>query len=346
MSTASTRRRFLAQCGALALVSAAGRISTAHGRERGGYVLATATTGGTFYPVGVALATLTKLTLEPTEGIALTAVTSTGSARNIEMMRANEAHFAILQGLYGAHAWTGTGLMAESGPQTWMRSISMLWDNVEHFGVRSSLVTDGTIDDLKSLRGRKFSIGVRESGSAGSGTTILENLGIPPEETFDLAYLGYTPSAKALEAGIIDGFNIPGGAPVGAVTQAFAVMGRDLTILDFTPEQVVRANGGLDLWTAFRLPVGTYPGQERDIHTISQPNFLATRADMDEDVVYLITKTLFENLAFLRGIHDSTRSLGLDRALVGLPAPLHPGAVRYYREIDLAIPDRLITPEG
>jgi TRAP transporter TAXI family solute receptor len=165
MSTASTRRRFLAQCGALALVSAAGRISTAHGRERGGYVLATATTGGTFYPVGVALATLTKLTLEPTEGIALTAVTSTGSARNIEMMRANEAHFAILQGLYGAHAWTGTGLMAESGPQTWMRSISMLWDNVEHFGVRSSLVTDGTIDDLKSLRGRKFSIGVRESGS-------------------------------------------------------------------------------------------------------------------------------------------------------------------------------------
>ena len=77
--------------------------------------------------------------------------------------------------------------------------------------------------------------------------------------------------------------------------------------------------------------------------TIAQPNFLAVRADMSEEDVYKITKTMYENLPFLNAIHAATKAMDISKAVAGLPMPLHPGAVRYYREAGLNIPDRLIA---
>ena len=74
-----------------------------------------------------------------------------------------------------------------------------------------------------------------------------------------------------------------------------------------------------------------------------QPNFLGTHADVDEEHVYLITKTIYENLPFLNGIHPATKVMALEKAIDGLPAPLHPGAARYYQEQGLNIPARLIA---
>ena len=73
------------------------------------YIMATATTGGTYYPVGVAIATLSKLKLEPQYGFSLSAISSAGSGENVKLMREEEAQFAILQGLYGAWAEVPTG---------------------------------------------------------------------------------------------------------------------------------------------------------------------------------------------------------------------------------------------
>jgi TRAP transporter TAXI family solute receptor len=129
---------------------------------------------------------------------------------------------------------------------------------------------------------------------------------------FNLAYLGYGPSADALQNGAIAGFNIPGGVPVGAVTRAFAALGDGLTVLDFTDAQMARVNGDQELWTRYVIPAGTYPGQDKDIRTMAQPNFLAVHADVPEDVVYKITKTVYENLPFLRNIHKATAAMALD----------------------------------
>ena len=191
------------------------------------YILATASTGGTYYPVGVALATLTKVKLEPTQGISMSAINSAGSGENIKLLRENEAQFAILQGLYGAWAWNGEGAMATSGQQEKLRSVSMLWQNVEHFVVRGKYAKTGTITDLKALEGEKFSIGKKNSGTEGSGRTILGNLGINADK-FNLAYMGYGPSADALQNGTIDGMNIPAGVPASAITRAYAAMGDDI----------------------------------------------------------------------------------------------------------------------
>lgn len=326
---------------ALVIICIACLSGSAWSAER--YILATATTGGTYYPVGVALATLTKVKLEPTTGIALSAISSAGSAENVKLLKDNEAQFAILQGLYGAWAWQGKGAMQGSGPQKQLRSVTMLWQNVEHFAIFSHYVQSGNISDLQLMAGKKFSIGVRNSGTEGSGRFILEGLGFDPERQLDLVYLGYGPSANAIQNNTIEGFNIPAGVPVGAVTQAYAALGENLRILDFTPEQIARANQGLDLWTPYTIPANTYPSQLKPVQTMAQPNFLAVRNDIPEQTVYAITQAIYENLPFLNGIHKATRDMALERAIVGLPMPLHPGAARYFKEKGLTLPAKLIA---
>ncbi len=329
---------------AAALLVLGASASIGQAQDARSYILATATTGGTYYPVGVALATLVKVKLEPKQHISMSAISSAGSGENVKLLRENQAQFAILQGLFGAWAWTGTGMLKGEGKQEHLRSISMLWQNVEHFVVTKAKAPSGTIDDLKQFGGAPFSIGAHNSGTEGSGRAILQGLGIDPEQMFDVAYMGYTPSAEALQNGTIVGANLPGGVPVSAVAQAFAAAGGNLVILDFTDEQMARANSVYDLWSRYQIPAATYPGQDQAVSTIAQPNFLAVRDDIPDDDVYQITKAMYENLPFLQNIHAATKAMALDKAIAGLPVPLHPGAVRFYEEQGMTIPDRLKPP--
>ena len=329
--------------GVLALFLVAGVLASyaASAQEERAYILTTATTGGTYYPVGVALATLTKVKLEPKQKISMSAISSAGSGENVKLLREDQAQFAILQGLFGQWAWNGTGKVEADGKQEHLRSITMLWQNVEQMVLSSDMIDTGTIDDLAALAGKPFSIGKKNSGTEGSGQTLLTNLGLD-WEGFELVNQGYGPTAEGLQNGTIVGANLTGGPPVSAVTQAFAALGDQLTILDFTDEQMARANGDGSLWTRYVIPANTYPGQGKEVNTIAQPNFLAVRADVDEDAVYMITKTIFENLPFLNNIHAATKAMALDKAIAGLPAPLHPGALKYYQEQGLEIPEELI----
>lgn len=335
------KRQFLKSAIGLASAAALGISATsALAQESHQYIMGTATTGGTYYPVGVALSTLVKVKLEPESGIALSAISSAGSSENLKLMDEDQAQFGILQGLYGAYAWEGEGPVPKAYRD--LRSVSMLWQNVEHFVVNNDRVDTGTIDDMTSLYDASFSIGARNSGTEGSGRYILGQLGITPDE-MDIAYLGYGPSADALQNGTIEGMNIPAGVPASAVTRAYANADGDITTLDFTEEQLEKVNSRFELWSAYDIPAGTYPNQDEVIHTIAQPNILAARADVPDDDVYAITKAMYENLPFLNNIHPATKAMALEKAIVGLPMPLHPGAARFFEEQGLEIPERLIA---
>ena len=320
-----------------------GSITTAQAADERNYLLATASTGGTYYPVGVALSTLVKVKLQPKQKIGMSAINSAGSGENIKLLRENEVQFAILQGLYGAYAWNGTGPIESEGPQKNLRSVSMLWQNVEHYAVLKKFAKTGTISDMVALKGEAMSMGKKNSGTLGSNTVILGNLGVDIEKDYNLIYVGYGPTADALQNGQISGFGIPAGVPASAVTKAMANLGDDMAVLDLTDEQMKQADGGLGLWTRYVIPADTYPGQKKDINTIAQPNFLGVRADVDEDAVYQITKTIYENLPFLNAIHGATKAMAIEKAIAGLPMPLHPGAAKYYQEVGIEIPARLLV---
>jgi hypothetical protein len=193
------------------------------------------------------------------------------------------------------------------------------------------------------MKGETLSLGAKNSGTLGSNTVLLTNLGADVEKDYNLIYVGYGPSANAMQNGQAAGMSIPAGVPAGAITKAMANMGDDLVVVDFTDEQLKQADGGMELWTRYVIPADTYPGQTKDINTIAQPNFLSVRADVDEDAVYLITKTIYENLPFLNAIHGATKAMSVEKAIAGLPMPLHPGAAKYYQEVGIQIPDRLLA---
>jgi TRAP transporter TAXI family solute receptor len=305
-------------------------------------ILATATTGGTYYPVGVAIATVTTNNLDASDDISMTAITSAGSGENIQLLKNKEADLAIIQSLYGAMAWQGRGRF-EGKEQSYIRSITVLWENVEHFVILAKYSRAGDMSDMENIRKKNFSIGKRGSGTETSGRVILGALGFNPGKDFKLKYLGYNPSAGALQNGRIVGMNIPAGPPASAITQAIATIGpQGIRVLEFSEAHIEQVNSNYDVWKRAVIKAGTYPGQKQDIRTISQSNLLVVHQDLTADVVYEITKNLYENLNFLRKVHKSSEEMSLERALSGLSVPLHPGALRYYREKGLEIPDHLL----
>ena len=305
------------------------------------YVLNTASTGGTYHPVGTAISTLTKIKLLPKAKFSLTAVNSAGSGANVQALGSGTADFAILQGLFGSYAATGTGPV--SAPQKNIRSVTMLWQNVEQFVLANEYVKTGTVDDLKALKGKSMGMGKQNSGTIGSNDVLLKGLGIDMEKDYKLMYAGYGPSADAFANGQIVGAGMCGGPPTGALTKLMAANKGKFTILEITPEQGKVMDGGRKLWVPYTLPKGSYPGQEKEINTIAQPNFLAVNDNVDEEHVYKLTKTMYENLTFLAAIHPAVKVMNIQKAMDGLPVPLHPGAVRYYKEVGLTVPAHLIV---
>jgi TRAP transporter TAXI family solute receptor len=310
--------------------------------EARSYILSTASTGGTYYPVGVAVATLTKVKLEPKQKLSLSAITSAGSGDNLNLMRKNEAQFGILQGLYGAWAWNGTGPFKKQGANKDFRSVTMLWKNVEHFTVKKSLVESDNLKDMGALYGKTFSIGKKNSGTEGSGKYILGSLGLNTSK-FNNVHMGYGASAGAMQDGRIVGMNTPGGVPVSAITRALSSDGDNLKVLNVSDESLDKINQDFPLWVRQVIPANTYPNQKDPINTIAQPNFLAVKADLPEHDVYLVTKAIYENLPFLQSIHSATKVMNIENAISGLTVPLHPGAARYYREVGVTIPAHLVS---
>ena len=325
-----------------ALVVSAGLVTSGGAfAESADYVLNTASTGGTYHPVGTAISTLSKVKLLPQNDFSLTAVNSAGSGANVQALSAGTADFAILQGLFGSYAVTGTGPVTE--PQTNLRSVTMLWQNVEQFVLPVEMAKTGTVEDLQDVKGMSVGMGRQNSGTIGSNTVLLSGLGLDVANDFTLVDAGYGPTADALANGQAVAAGIPAGPPTGAITKLMASNEGKFTILDVTADQAAAMDAGRNLWVPYTIPAGTYPGQEADVNTIAQPNFLAVNADVDEEHVYLLTKTMYENLPFLQAIHPATKAMAIEASMSGLPAPLHPGAARYYTEVGLDIPAHLIA---
>ena len=300
--------------------------------------IATASTGGTYYPIGVGMGNLWTEKLGD-EGIRATGQASAGSVENIDLLRNGEAQLAILQGLIAAQAYSGQGNF-EGNAYEGLRTIAMLWPNVEHFVLANNHVETGTISDIE---GKRFSVGPQASGTEQSTLVIMEGIGLTKDD-ISPEYLGYDDTASALKDGRIDGGSMPAGVPVASVTDLYA-SGTDVTILEVTDEQLEAINNIYNAWYRYVIPADAYPNLDKEIHTIAQPNLLAVADTVDEDVVYLLTKTLFENLDYMYGVHDSAKFIKLETALDGLPAPLHPGAYKYYQEVGLDIPEHLVPPE-
>ena len=287
------------------------------------------------YTAAVSLSSLIKFKLLPTQKIDLQALKTSGAIDSVRMLQAGDAELAILPAVVGHGARLGIGSFAGEPPETGFRAIATLWQDALHLVVREGDVTTGTIDDLARLKDPKVYLGENSSGVVDINRLLFKDLGMDVDRTFVPTPIADGDGISAMKRGDVDAISATMRPPETMFNGAFEGGDSGLRLLDVTENQLIRANSNHWLWTPYVIPADTYPGQNEDIWTIATANHLVARADVDSDVIYAVTKSMFENLAYLKRVDPLMADLSLESALAGMAMPLHPGALRYYEEVGL-----------
>ncbi|MDH3660502.1 MAG: TAXI family TRAP transporter solute-binding subunit [Alphaproteobacteria bacterium] len=298
-------------------------------------VLASGRSDTPAFAAAVGLSSLIKFELLPTEKIDLQTLESSGAVDSMRRLQAGDAELAIVPSVIGHAARLGMGSFAGDPPETAVRAIATLWRDALHLVVREDDVTTGTIDDLAKLKKRKLLLGEASTGTVDANRLLFADLGMDADQSFELATIADGDGVAAIKRGEVDAFSATARPPEAMFEGLFKDDTSRLRLLDVTETQLTRANGNHWLWTPYLIPAATYPGQGEDVWTIAFSNLLVARADVDPDVVYAMTKSIFENLAYLKRVDALMTDLSLETALAGMSMPLHPGALRYYQESGL-----------
>ena len=286
--------------------------------------IATGGTGGVFYPYGGGIA---KVIDEHIPNVEATAEVTAASVDNLKFVRDRKADLAFTTADTLADAVNGTDVF--NGSKLPIQTLAVLYKNYTHVVTLAS----SPIRTMSDLKGRVVSTGSPGSGTEVTAFRILEAFGIDPEKDIKKQRLGVTESADALKDGKVDAFFWSGGLPTAAILDLGHTQGITIRMLsnDGSLPSLTSAYGN-SLYVQGIVPHNVYPGIESDIGVVSIPNILVVHADMDEELVYEITKALFENRAELVAIHPEAQNLAPEYAVKDSPAPFHPGAIRYYRE--------------
>ncbi|MCX5861376.1 MAG: TAXI family TRAP transporter solute-binding subunit [Deltaproteobacteria bacterium] len=300
-------------------------------------LMATGMPGGTYYHVGLGMASLWTTKLRGM-GIRVSAAISEGSRENIEAIRIADADIVVAEDFFCSMAYTGTSVY-KGQPLTELRAITSLWPETVNLLIRSEKLKTGTLQDLEGLT---LATGLHDSGNKYT-TELLIDSEKSLRHTVRLRSMSNAAAVEALRNGTVQAVDLTGGTPVPVISSLFHEGKPYLAFLEITDSQMeaVRAEGWTNVFRSV-IPPGTYFGQDKAVNSVGQMNVLATTAALDPDVVYALTKTLYENLDYMARVHPACRSIVLDKAFEGITVPLHLGAIRYYRERQIRVPESLI----
>ncbi|MFA5121014.1 TAXI family TRAP transporter solute-binding subunit [Zavarzinia sp.] len=308
--------------------------------------IATGSAAGTYFPVGDTIARLLSHPpgLPPCDagapcgvtGLIATAETSDGSVANVAAVSSGAVETALAQADVVAWALEGKGLFAGKPALANLRVIANLYVESMHIVVRR----EAGITSVPGLTGRKVSLDRPGSGTRGDALEILDAYGVKKAK-LDILDLGPSQAADALNRGEIDAFFFLGGAPAANVAD-IAGSG-DIALLPIdgpVRDKLLKAGR---YFTAGTIPEGAYPGIGAT-PTLAVGAQWICAAELAEALVYDITKALFDpvNRPVLAEGHPKAAEITLQTATAGLAAPLHPGAVRFYREQGISLPEGAI----
>ncbi len=286
--------------------------------------IATGGTGGVYYPLGGGLANILSKSIP---GMTATAEVTGGSVDNMRLIGTGKPYIAFTQAdavhdaLKGEEKFKGNAVP--------VRAMMMLYTNLMH-AVTVEGLGIATIGDLK---GKRVSTGSPGSATEVFAFRVLEAAGIDPKKDIRSERLGAAESVNAIKDKKIDAFFWVGGLPTAAVTDLASTPGVKLKLIDHANLLPAMTKKYGDIYITDVIPRATYSGMTADNQATAVANLLVANANMSEQVVYNIVKTVFEKHPELVAVHKVATDITIGRQKPGAsPAPWHPGAIRYYKE--------------
>jgi uncharacterized protein len=289
--------------------------------------LATASPGGVYYVYGEELAKI----LTEKLGIPVNPLPTQGTVHNVKLVDSGGAQVGMTTTGVAAQGWNGTGDWTGGKQYRNMRALFPMYDTP----LQAVVLRRSGITALSQLDQKRVGAGPK----AGTGGTyvpaILKVLGISAAISFG----SLDDAATDLSAGHIDAFITTVGAPAPAVQNIVAT--EPVTFLNLSSEQIESVHKAMPEFSASKIAAGTYRQLDNDCVTVGMYNFAIGRADLPDDLAYQLVKAVFENQPRLVEAFPGASETIPRNADKNTFLPFHPGAVRYYREIGINIPDAL-----
>ena len=282
--------------------------------------MGTGGTAGTYYGYGGILGSQIKTST----GITVNVVSTDGSKANILGIDAGNYQLGTVQSDVMAYGWDGSRSFEQEGALDSFRVIGGLYAEAVQ------LVTmDSSIKSVADLKGKKVSIGAAGSGVYFNAVDILAAAGLS-EKDIQPQYQSFADSADALKDGKIDAAFIFAGAPTPAIQELCTTTSAKLVPIDGDVAKKLMESS--PYYTTYKVPAGTYDGQEEEITTVTVKATLIVSASASEDDVYNITKSIFDNIDAITAAHAKGAELSIENATDGITVPFHAGAAKYFKE--------------
>jgi len=324
---------------ALAMTAVAGVLavsSVAQAQDMKFWRIGTGGAGGTYYPIGglIANAISNPPGSRPCDkggscgvaGLVAIAVSTNASVANANAIQAGQLDAGLAGAQTVVQAYKGEGKFVGNKKDK-IRAIANLYPEDMHLVSPKGQ----TLSGLKDLNGKNVGVAAAGSGTQVSVKMILENYSIKADEQ----ELGLGQSSQRLADGQLDAFFYAGGTPFAALIQLGSTKGFEL--YKFTETEQKEINKIIPYYVPSMIPAGTYESITYDVPTVAVNGQLITSADQPADLIYDITKALWNKNTrkLLDKGHSKGKAIQLETALKGVLVPVHPGAEKFYKEAGL-----------
>ena len=283
---------------------------------------------GVYYPTGGAICRLVNKDRKE-HGIRCSVESTGGSIYNINTIKGGELEFGVAQSDWQYHAFHGTSRFEDNQFEN-IRAV---------FSVHPEPVTivarrDSGIKNITDVVGKRFNIGNDGSGTLATWEVIEEAMGWSRDDLALAAKMKSAETGAALCDNKIDGYFWLVGHPSALTHETVASC--DAVLVSAVAPEIDQLVADRPYYRIATIPGGMYPGNPDDVQTFGVGATFVTSADIPEEVVYVVAKAVLANLDDFRRLHPAFANLKAEEMISdSLSAPLHPGAVRAYKELGL-----------
>lgn len=282
-------------------------------------------TSGVYYPMGVALS---KIYGDKIANTRPSVQATKASVENLVLLQQGRGEIAFTLGDSLDAAWKGDEEAGFKSPLKKLRGITAIYPNY----VQIVASKESGIKTLADLKGKRLSVGAPKSGTELNARAILGAAGITYKDLGKIEYLPFAESVELMKNRQLDATLQSAGLGVASIRDLATSV--EIVVVE-VPKAVIDKAGPPFISTP--IPANTYGGQTADVNTAAVVNYLVTHEGVKEELVYQMTKNIFENLGDLAASHSAGKAIKLENALDGMPVPLHPGAARYLKEKGLKV---------